>query len=72
MNDQKLYQKSMKYDGETIYKHEIDMLICFLMVPGSQNHNFDEFLKVYLERKKTTAIAKKAAKNKVVNLKSIS
>ena len=51
MNGQKLYHKSMKYDGETIYKHEIDMLICFLMVPGSQNHNFDEFLKVYFEKK---------------------
>ena len=48
MNAQKLYQKSMKYDGETIYKHEIDMLICFLMVPGPQDHHFYELFNVLL------------------------
>ena len=32
----------MKYDDDTIYKHEIDMPMRFLMVPGPENHYFDE------------------------------
>ena len=30
--------------------HEIDMLMRFFMVPGSENHHFDEFLRFYLEK----------------------
>ena len=31
--------------------HEIDMLMHFFMVPGSENHYFDEFLMFYFEEK---------------------
>ena len=41
------FKKSMIYDDKIIYIYEIYMLNRFLMVPGSQNHKFDEFLKVY-------------------------
>ena len=39
----KLHQKSMEYDAKTIYKHEIDMLMRFLMAPCFENHHVDEF-----------------------------
>ena len=29
--------------------HEIDMLMHFFMVPGSENHHFDQFLRFYLD-----------------------
>ena len=37
----------MIYDDKAIYIHEIYMLNRFLMVPGSENHQFDEFLSCY-------------------------
>ena len=58
MNTSKLHQKSMKYDGETIYKHEIDMPMRFLMVLGSENHYFDEFLTFYFKKLKKSKIKK--------------
>ena len=30
-------------DDRTIYKHEIDMLMRFFMVPGSENHSLMSF-----------------------------
>ena len=42
-----VFEKSMIYDDMTIHIHEIYMLNRFLMVPGSQNHQFDEFLSFY-------------------------
>ena len=42
-----VFEKSMIYDDKTIYIHEIYMLNRFLMVPCFENHQFDEFLKVY-------------------------
>ena len=44
MKTPKIYQKPMKYDDDTIYKHEIDMLMRFLMALRPENHYFDELL----------------------------
>ncbi len=59
METSKLHQKSMEYDGKTIYKHEIDMLMRFLMVPCFENHQFDEFLSFYFKKSEISKIFKK-------------
>ena len=58
----KLHQKSMEYDGKTIYKHEIDTLMRFLMVPCVENHQFDEFLSFYFKKQELSRIFKKFKK----------
>ena len=43
--------------------HEIDMPMRFLMVPGSENHDFDEFLTLYFKKKKEHLIFQKTPKS---------
>ena len=53
----------MIYDDKTIYMHEIDMLMRFLMVPCSENRCFDEFVTFYFSTKSTFSKMLKQFKN---------